>query len=310
MEVRDIFKLRSQGKTEEAYAAICPLYAVHKGPHTTICMFWVGMDMMRLRYRQRRLVEAYKIFQALLRLYPTMDDTELRGQAAMMRAALLVFDHNPEFSMLDFITRWGITRLTDEDWKIVAVDKHPIPSLGMRIVGKVFHEVNAHPTIDMALAAAPILAEALRHSPYNFNNQRYKAIIYKIMGKTDKAINIYRHLIAHHHQSYLYQELADLATNKRNKIALLTTAIARQREEKFRQKMKWQLANLLYNNNNPIARHELDQCIAIRKANGFSITYEIQNLMANLESIPPAKVEDVRSFYRQQEQYVATLAIE
>lgn len=309
MEVRDIFKLRSQGKTEEAYAAICPLYAVHKGPHTTICMFWVGMDMMRLRYRQRRLVEAYKIFQALLRLYPTMEDSELRGQAAMMRAALLVFDHNPEFSMLEFITRWGITCLTDEDWKVVAVDKHPVPSLGMRIVGKVFHEVNARPTVDIALAAAPILAEALRHSPYNFNNQRYKAIIYRIMGKTDKAVNIYRHLIAYHHQSFLYQELSELVTDVNTKIALLATAILRQRDQKFTQKMRWQLANLLYNRDNPRARYELEQCIAIRKANGYNITYEMLNLRANLEGVQPVSAVDESQFYRRQEQIAGKLAV-
>ena len=38
--------LRKQGRTEEAYAAILPMYAVHKGHYTTIAMFWVGVDMM------------------------------------------------------------------------------------------------------------------------------------------------------------------------------------------------------------------------------------------------------------------------
>ena len=46
MEIRDIFTLRKQGRTEEAYAAILPMYAVHKGHYTTIAMFWVGVDMM------------------------------------------------------------------------------------------------------------------------------------------------------------------------------------------------------------------------------------------------------------------------
>ena len=196
MEIRDIFELRKQGRTEEAYAAILPMYAAHKGHYTTIAMFWGGVDMMKLRYQQRRLEEAYKIFKSLMKLYPTMDDRDLKGQSAMMRAALLVFDHHPGFSMLDFITQWDITRLTEDDWTRGLSNGHPVPSIGIRIVGKVFKEVESRPTVDMALKAAPILAEALKHSPYNMNNQRYKAMVYRIMGKKDKAINIYMHLIS------------------------------------------------------------------------------------------------------------------
>ena len=104
MEVKDIFELRKQGRTEEAYTAILPMYATHKGHYTTIAMFWVGVDMMQLRYQQRRLEEAYKIFQSLMRLYPTMEDKDLKGQSAMMRAAILVFEHHPSFSMISFVT--------------------------------------------------------------------------------------------------------------------------------------------------------------------------------------------------------------
>ena len=50
MEVKDIFELRKQGKIEEAYNAIRPMYAAHKGHYTTIAMFWIGVDVMRLRY--------------------------------------------------------------------------------------------------------------------------------------------------------------------------------------------------------------------------------------------------------------------
>lgn len=309
MEVRDIFKLRKEGKIEEAYAAIRPMYAIHKGRYTTICMFWVGTDMMQLRYRQRRLEEAYKIFLALLRLYPTMDDTDGRGQSALMRAALVVFDHNPKFSMLDFITKWGIDKLSEDDWTFGKANGHVVPSLGMRIVGKVFKEVTGNPTVDMALKAAPILAESLKHSPYNMNNQRYKAIIYKIMGKTDKAINIYRHLIAHHHQSYLYQELAALVQDERQKVALLCRAIATQREQKFTQKMRLELAGLLYATDKPRARYELDRCIAIRKASGFNTTWQMQNLSASLEGIAPVDEKDEKEFYRLQGAVVDQLRI-
>ena len=309
MDVKDVFELRRQGRTEDAYAAILPLYAAHKGHYTTIAMFWVGVDMMRLRYQQRRLEEAYKIFKSLMRLYPTMKDTDLKGQSAMMRAAIQVFEHNNSFSILDFITHWNITRLTDDDWKGTQHEGFVTPSTGMRIVGKVFKEVAANPTVDMALRAAPILAEALKHSPYNRDNQRYKAIIYQIMGKKDKAINIYRHLISRSKKSTLFQELATLIDDERYKIALLCKAITLQRDEKFRQRMRFTLAELLFRQDKARARYELDKCLEARRQAGFTITWAMQNLAASLSEVSPVSDADQKAYYREQDRVVKELML-
>ncbi len=309
MDVKDVFELRRQGRTEDAYAAILPLYAAHKGHYTTIAMFWVGVDMMRLRYQQRHLEEAYKIFKSLMRLYPTMKDTDLNGQSAMMRAAIQVFEHHNSFSMLDFITHWDITRLTEDDWKGTQHEGFVTPSTGMRIVGKVFKEVAANPTVDMALRAAPILAEALKHSPYNRDNQRYKAIIYQIMGKKDKAINIYRHLISRSKKSTLFQELAALIDDERYKIALLCKAITLQRDEKFRQRMRFTLAELLFRQDKARARYELDKCLEARRQAGFTITWAMQNLAASLSEVNPVSDADQKAYYREQERMVKELML-
>ena len=309
MDVKDVFELRRQGRTEDAYAAILPLYAAHKGHYTTIAMFWVGVDMMRLRYQQRRLEEAYKIFKSLMRLYPTMKDTDLKGQSAMMRAAIQVFEHNNSFSILDFITHWNITRLTDDDWKGTQHEGFMTPSTGMRIVGKVFKEVAANPTVDMALRAAPILAEALKHSPYNRDNQRYKAIIYQIMGKKDKAINVYRHLISRSKKSTLFQELAALIDDERYKIALLCKAITLQRDEKFRQRMRFTLAELLFRQDKARARYELDKCLEARRQAGYTITWAMQNLTASLSEVNPVSDAAEKAFYREQEIVVKELIL-
>ena len=309
MDVKDVFELRRQGRTEDAYAAILPLYAAHKGHYTTIAMFWVGVDMMRLRYQQRHLEEAYKIFKSLMRLYPTMKDTDLKGQSAMMRAAIQVFEHNNSFSILDFITHWNITRLTDDDWKGTQHEGFVTPSTGMRIVGKVFKEVAANPTVDMALRAAPILAEALKHSPYNRDNQRYKAIIYQIMGKKDKAINVYRHLISRSKKSNEFQELANLIEDERYKIALLCKAITLQRDEKFRQRLRFTLAELLFRQDKAHARYELDKCLEARRQAGYTITWAMQNLAASLSEVNPVSDAAEKAFYREQEIVVKELIL-
>ena len=48
MTVKEIFELRREGKVEEAYNAILPMYRVHHGKYTSLAMFWCAVDMMNL----------------------------------------------------------------------------------------------------------------------------------------------------------------------------------------------------------------------------------------------------------------------
>ena len=74
MTVQDIFALRKQGNIEEAYDAIRPIYREHKGKYTTLCMFWTAADVFKLRLEQKRVEEAEKIYKALQRLVPSIED--------------------------------------------------------------------------------------------------------------------------------------------------------------------------------------------------------------------------------------------
>lgn len=76
MTVKEIFELRKQGKIEEAYDAIRPLYAVHKGRYTSLCMFWTAADIFKKRLRDGHIEEATKIFEALKRVMPYIKDND------------------------------------------------------------------------------------------------------------------------------------------------------------------------------------------------------------------------------------------
>ena len=80
MTVQEIFALRKQGKIEEAYDTILARYATYRGKYTTLCMFWTAADIFKLRVQQKRFYEATKIFQALRRVLPNIDDKD--GHAA------------------------------------------------------------------------------------------------------------------------------------------------------------------------------------------------------------------------------------
>ena len=74
MTVKEIFDLRRQGRIEEAYDAIRPMYAAHKGRYTTLCMFWTATDIFKKRLDEGRLDEADKILQALQRMLSRVEE--------------------------------------------------------------------------------------------------------------------------------------------------------------------------------------------------------------------------------------------
>ena len=83
MTVKEIFDLRREGKVEEAYNAILPMYKVHHGKYTSLAMFWCAVDMMNLLLGKavdateeslNALHEAEKIYLSLQRLAPKIYD--------------------------------------------------------------------------------------------------------------------------------------------------------------------------------------------------------------------------------------------
>ena len=87
MTVKDIFDLRRQGRIEEAYEAIRPLYREHKGKFTTLCMFWTASDVFKHRLEQGRVEEAEKIYYAMQRMQPSVEDDERHSAAQFMHYA-------------------------------------------------------------------------------------------------------------------------------------------------------------------------------------------------------------------------------
>lgn len=83
MTVKEVFELRREGRVEEAYHAILPMYRVHHGKYTTLAMFWCAADMMNLLLSRAvdsseesitALKDAEKIYLSLERLCPKLYD--------------------------------------------------------------------------------------------------------------------------------------------------------------------------------------------------------------------------------------------
>ena len=304
MTVKEVFELRKQGKIEEAYEAIRPMYAVHQGKYTTLCMFWTASDILKKRILEQRLDEAEKIFRALLRVLPNIDDRDGKALSSILYEAVTLDKEIKDFCMLDFVAQLKVERLSDEDWKTItapAVDgtpSHPIPSVAQQLLTCAFHEIQEDPIVDNAFKAMPLLQEAVRRYPRNKNCQRYMAVVYRIMGEKGKAISIYQQLLKHNRDSYLYAELTELTDDPGKKAALFCQAIQNQRQEKFRTGYRLELARLLIDRDKPQAAYELQKCIATRKALGFGVTKEMQQMLKQLQGVTSATDAEQLAFYK------------
>ena len=119
MSVKEVFDLRKQGRIEEAYEAIRPMYAQHKGRYTTLCMFWTAADVFKLRLEQGRTDEAETIYRALLRLLPHVEEItkELEnGTVGLVQRPVAQQGHGP------------VPTVTDVDDSKLPWEKDPQPT--------------------------------------------------------------------------------------------------------------------------------------------------------------------------------------
>ena len=304
MTVKEVFDLRKQGRIEEAYEAIRPMYAVHKGKYTTLCMFWTASDILKKRVQEGRLDEAEKIFKSLLRILPNIEDKDGRALTNILYEAVMLDREIKPFSMLNFVGQLNVQRLSEKDWETITVPAvdgtpgHPIPSVAQQLLTCAFHEIQEAPTVDNALKAMPLLQEAMRRYPRNKNCQRYMAVVYRIMGERDKAADIYQQLLRRCHDSFLYAELAELTDDAGQKAALFCQAIFNQPQEKFRTGYRLELARLLIDRDKPKAAYELQKCITTRKALGFSVTLEMLQMLQQLSGVQPVTDAAQQEFYK------------
>ena len=306
MTVKEVFDLRKQGKTEEAYEAIRPMYAVHQGKYTTLCMFWTASDILKKRIGEKRLDEAVKIFKALLRILPNIDDRDGKALSSILHEAVMLDKEVKAFSMLEFLSQLNVEELSNADWQQATLPSspgtpsHPIPSVAQQLLTCAFHEIQDNPIADHALQAMPLLQEAMRRNPRNKNNQRYMAVVYGIMGEREKAVAIYEQLLQRYHDSWLYAELAALTDDIGRKAALLCRAIQSQRQEQFRGGYRLALASLLIDRDKPRAAYELKKCIDNRKAQGYGdgTTRHIRSMLQQLQGVSPATDAEQQDFYR------------
>lgn len=330
--IQDIFEMRKNGQFEQAYEAVLPMYREHHGHYTTLCMFWTATDVLRLRIDAGRCAEAEQIIASLRNLYPNLDDKEHSAAHTLNRLALQLATKEQElrklqqyetkqytgrsdadgaklsweamseplqFSLLDYMADFGTNYLSEQDWEPEEWNGHPVPSMGTKIISRIFHEVSEEDgeNKDRLEAALEFVEMGLQHSPRNKHLLRYRANLIYRLGDRDRAVTLYRQLIKYSRDSYLFSELAGMIDDQQEQAALLSKAIMNQRAEVFAQKDRLTLAGLLKELFPQNAAFELQQVVQLRDSLGQRLNRTIQSLQQELANIVPVSGADQREFY-------------
>ncbi len=301
MEVREVFAMRKEGHYEEAYRAIMQLYAIHRGPHTNLCMFWCTNDLFKLRAKEKRTAEARRLLLQLVRLYPQTPDRIGQGNRAIINAALAMDRLVDDFNLIYFMP-W-FNRMTDADWQPYMAGGHKVPSLGQQVVNHLLKDL---PKRDAAYIdqIADLFRKAFEKAPYYKGNLRHLAQMHSLVGHTDKAVDAYKLLLKRHHDSYLYTELAKLLTDNTQKIALYCQAIVHQWREEYTAKYHLELAWLMHATLPRRAAFELARYMDIKQRYNQRVVPSALRLQTILKEVTPVSSSEEQTLYERSEKAV------
>lgn len=295
MTVKEIFELRKAGKTEEAWREIEPMFAVHQGHYTSIAYFWTASDLFAIRIKEKRTEEARRLLSCMLKGFPHLQDKDGRANAAIVRAALGLDNLVENFNLIYFSSYFE--KLGKEHWKAQKIDNHWVPALGQRVVDHLFRYFEERADADYMKVVMPIFARALKENPNSKRNLHCLALLYKMEGDTEKAKEVYKNIMRRYKDFSACYALVSLTQDKAKKVALLCQAIVWQPQEKFRSKMRVELAGLLKDSNKSNALYELQKSRKTRSAAGNHVPDYALRMEKALNGIVPATETEEREFY-------------
>lgn len=295
MTVKEIFELRKQGKVQEAWQGIQPLYAEHQGHYTTLAMFWTTHDMAALFIKNQQTDQARKLLFQLTKIYPNIDDKDHKAVSAIVSCALKLDDLIKNFNLIYFLPYFQI--VADTEWKNQKINGHYVESLPQRVVNHLFRNIEERATEEYIRQVMPLFSAALQHNPKNRNNLMTYARLSFMNGEEEKGKETLRHLALKYHDAKAAEMMVEHTQDDVEKISWLCLAINNQKQEKFRSKLRVKLAGLLMQRAKPHALCELKKSREVRTALGYHVPEFALQMEQQLADVTPASENQHINFY-------------
>lgn len=266
----------------------------HPAP-TDAQTFWEDDRVFRLMLKAGNIEGARRTLYRMTQLYPALPDFELRANKAVIHNALALDKIVPNFNLAYFVP--FAIRLADTDWTGRRHGDRIIPSLGQRITNRLMAGI-AHRSDDYVRGVMPFFRKALQHNPSNKDNLRHLAQLYIRVRLRAQALALYRQLLAHHHDPYLYAEMADLVDDTRQRVALLCQAIVHQPREAYNMGYRYRLAELLHISHPARAAYEIRRSVSARQKLGQELPADVARIARILAESTPVSEADEQAFYQ------------
>lgn len=295
MTVKEVFNLRKEGKLQEAWNNIQPMYAAHQGHYTTLAYFWTANDLLKQCLEEQHHDSARRLLFLMTKAYPNLQDDGGKANCVIVLGALRLDRAIAQFNLLYFMPFFQ--RLNEEDWKAKKVNDHWVPALGQRVVLRLFRHFDQLKDAQEVSLVMDFFSVALHHNPNDLNNLRIWARLQLNIGHKDEAIRIYRQLLKRRADAHTSYALSKLVSDPAERIALLCQAINDQRQEKFRSKMRVELAGLLIDKRESIALYELQKSRLTRQSAGHHVPDYALRMERQLQGVKPASASEERDFF-------------
>lgn len=257
--------------------------------------FWSLNDEFRVALRNGDTLTARRRLYRMTLLYAQIVDNDLAANKAILHCALALDKVIPAFNLAYFVPY--AMRLADSDWDGRRHEGRIVPSLGQRITNRLMSNLQNR-SDEYIRAIMPFFRKALQINPSNKDNLRHLAQLYVRVKLKTQAINLYRRLLEHYHDGYLYGELAMLVSDNDEKLRLLCLAIMNTSRESFRAGYRYRLAELLLMASPTRAAYEISRSIAARKKTRQPIPADVDRIARILKDYTPVTDAEEEAWYR------------
>ncbi len=201
-------------------------------------------------------------------------------------------EHNTplQFRIRDFVSRWGLEHLRDEDWEQYRTnDGHTLPSAVEKLIGVYVKELRTD-GVESPDDFSRLIDKALVQYPKSQNMPYFKAIVLISQGKIQEALTYYKNLILQFPSKfYLWNQIAELIEDEDTKIGLLCKALMCGADDEFLGGIRLKLASLLSQKDlRTNAKYELEKYRETYQNKGWNLKpefWQIYTQLAVVESV-------------------------
>lgn len=299
-EVAKAYKLGKEQKYDEAYQVLLPHFETKGIP--TYLEEPCGWTIYRYLKHNEDKLSSRSIRKALAfyLAFASCKPSTLHS-CIMVLATNLEKKYENDFRFIEFCLMWKLESLRDEDflpWKGTTEDGKPVEvqSLAENVATRLYRELKSRHTKEFVNKLFPFFITIKEKCPNNRFVGMYIAQLYHWQGKTEKAIDEYKHILRTAPEWYIWKNLGDICSDKDIRISLYCKAMTMIAKDEYIGELRLALANLLLEADKEHAAYEVEQYMMTYKGKGWNILGEAYMLQNKLLGVIPST--HTKQFYR------------